>query len=145
MSRPPSVRTTRLVSGALLALLGAFAAAPSTAEAGCGHYIVFQSNGSGIAALSDMESLRLLGVSGDDTAPAAPPRDVPCSGPTCSQGPGVPYVPAPLPSVRSELWCGSTAPPPPDGPGLSDRLPEPARLHPVRRPFPLERPPRLPS
>lgn len=123
-------------------LLGVMACVPSTAEAGCSHGVRLNSEWSG---LDTSLEINLSGLNGGDRAESDSrpfPRDVPCSGPSCSRGPGVPYVPTPLPPVHSGPWCCTSVAPPLSPPepadGLADRVPS----RPRRVAASIERPPR---
>jgi hypothetical protein len=136
------VRLARL-AGALTVLLGLVAVAPSPAWAGCGHFVVSASGHVRFATLSDLELLRLPDETQPEGNPTVPLRDVPCSGPSCSQGPGAPHAPAPLPSVRSDQWCCTTVLPPLTSPPLEDVLPNQSHRHLLHITDPAERPPRF--
>ena len=118
-------------------LLGLGAVASDSARAGCGHFVVSHSGRSGMDALTDLELL-----TNSNAVPLAPGRGLPCSGPGCSEGPGLPYVPAPLPPVRSEPWCPTTFEPPSNGPDFSAGPYDPTPSRPRHVPVAIERPPR---
>ncbi len=105
-------RALRLLPWALLVLVGLACFAPSPARAGCSHYVVSSLSRSGVNSRTDPELFRPPNAREADPAPTAPRRDLPCSGPSCSRGPGLPHVPVPLPSVLSDQWCCTTAVPP---------------------------------
>lgn len=132
-------RFRRLLPGALLVLAGYVGAAP-VARAGCSHDVRSGAAHSGLDALADLAILRP--AKAGPSLPA-PWREPPCSGPSCSRGPSVPYAPALLPSLRSEPWCSTTVVPRPSAPEPADGLADPGPLRPTRRASLIERPPRL--
>lgn len=107
MRSRPSQRGCSPLSGVAIALLAAFCAAPSRAEAGCSHYVV--------AGQHADEPLLRLDIFNPSTAAAvaaeAPVRPKPCTGALCS---GKPAVPLPVPITasvsRAEQW-GEMMPP----------------------------------
>jgi hypothetical protein len=128
--------------GALLVLVGYVCGAPSTAEAGCGHYATSNADRSHVDSPADVRLFRADAGETSASGPAAPLRDVPCSGPTCSRGTGIPVVPASLASVRTDLWCNTTASASMMVPTLpADRADE-RHLNPRDVPNSIERPPR---
>ncbi|WP_165251497.1 hypothetical protein [Paludisphaera soli] len=132
---------------ALLALAALVALAPGSARAGCatrGHaFERFRSLGLG--ALGELSGDIETPV--DPGSDAAPPRRLPpCSGPSCSEGPGVPLA-APLaaPGPWRELWCRLTSPLPVDPRGrFLARIPGESP-RPVSGATDVERPPRRPA
>ena len=146
MSFPSSRRATRLMSGVLLSvLLGLVVYAPSPARASCGDYVVSHPGRSAQDFLSDLDSPLPPGGGQAEQAPVTPSRDVPCSGPTCSRGPGVPSMPAPPPSLRCEPWCCTTSMLPLNGPELVDDLAGQTPRRPRRTAAAIEHPPRTPA
>ncbi|MHC5542466.1 hypothetical protein ACYOEI_29940, partial [Singulisphaera rosea] len=110
-------------------LLGVLAYVPSTAEAGCNHGVKLNSEWSDLGISLEVNPSGLGGGNGaeSESDPKPFPRDVPCSGPSCSRGPGVPYVPTPLPPLHGGLWCCTSfalpLPTPELVDGLADRVP----------------------
>jgi hypothetical protein len=146
MSFPSSRRATRLTSGVLfLVLLGLVVYAPTPAWASCGDDVVPHHGRSAMDYLSDLDSPLPPSGGQAEQAPVAPSRDLPCSGPTCSRGPGVPYVPAPPPPLRCEPWCCTTSMPPLTGPELVDDLAGQTPRRPRRTSVAIEHPPRTPA
>ncbi len=99
MTRPSRPTPTRLAPATFVALAALLAFAPGTAEAGCSSRVHGgdQPRPIGLAALADL---------GDDDDAPAPGRIPPCSGPSCSDGPGTPMAPTLLtPDLGRELWC----------------------------------------
>ncbi len=143
MSFSSSKRATRLTAGALFVLIGVVSSAPSSARAACSHYTLPDSERVLLDSFSTLELLRPQSEVLTKSVPAVPNRDVPCSGPTCSQGQGIPYIPAPLPPLQSESWCCTTSIPPLTSPELTGELADQASLHPQRYPATIERPPRI--
>ena len=76
-----------------------------------------------------------------DSAPVGPRRDLPCSGPSCSQRRGLPQAPAPSSPVRSDPWCCTIAAPCWDGPDSPEELADLSRSLPRHNTSPPERPP----
>lgn len=120
-------------------LLGLVLFAPAQADAGCSHPGLTSIKMPGVDSLS---GLALLDAADGRAKTDPPPRDRPCSGPTCSKNSSVPYVPAPVTSLRSEPWCETSMVLRPVTPDLVDELSEPALLHSVPVGSALERPPR---
>ena len=140
MTPPSPGRALRLLPGTLLVFLGVAGIAPSPARAGCDHHVLSASDRLGLEPLFEQEFASLSGAA---PAPSAPRRDLPCSGPSCSRNSGLPHLPAPRFSVRSESWCCTTGVPPWIGPELADELADPAPGHPRRGGTDIERPPRF--
>ncbi|MDG3004917.1 hypothetical protein [Paludisphaera mucosa] len=142
--RPPS---TPLAPAAFLALLALAALAPRSAEAGCasrGHAVA-RPGAFGLGALAELSG---VADARDGSASDAPPpgRVPPCSGPSCSGGPGVPLAPAIVaPDLGRELWCNTAAAPRRDRTGRSLASFEDAPLHPSSAPAGVDRPPRRPA
>src|SRR4051794_26111072 len=130
MSIPSSTRVTRLTSRAFFVLLGLVIYAPSPARSSCDDHAVLHPGASALDYLSDLDSPLCADGEQSKQAPPAPSRDVPCSAPTCSRGSGVPPMPAPLSSWRSELWCCTTSILPLIGPAPDDRLADETPRHP---------------
>lgn len=126
-------------------LLGLGLFAPSSVRAGCGSHVFSSTVRSGIESLTVLDMLETSETGQVDPLSGNSRRDVPCSGPTCSKGPGIPYAPSPLPSVRSETWCCTSINPPLNAPDLSGHLAETVSRRPVHCPLSIERPPRFPS
>src|SRR5262249_31275028 len=127
-------RATLLRPAAWFVLLGLVGFAPSSARASCGHYVVSHSGPSGPGLVFDLELVRSVAPEASVAVPSVPTRNLPCSGPMCSKGPGFPFVPAPLPAAQGDLWCCTTASTPPDGPELIGDLADEEGRHPRRLP-----------
>ncbi|HEV3164418.1 MAG TPA: hypothetical protein VGZ22_10365, partial [Isosphaeraceae bacterium] len=109
------------------------------------HYVLSNSGRLELEALTSLQRYGLPGEGEASTQPAVPLGNLPCSGPSCSRGAGVPFVPATTAStLRHEPWCCATAGPPSCGADLGDALMEPTPARPRRRADALERPPRSP-
>jgi len=134
-------RALRLLPWAFLVLVALGGIAP--AEAGCSHYVESSLSRSGVNSRIDPKLFQAQSSGEAEPAPAAPRRDLPCSGPSCSRGTGLPRVPASFPSARSDQWCCATALPLVDRPGLADDVADPTPHRPRRSPFTIERPPRF--
>lgn len=129
---------TRLAPATFVAMVALLAFAPRTAEAGCSSRVHGdgQLRPSGLTALAELAN--------DD--PHAPGRIPPCSGPSCSDGPGTPMAPTLLaPDIWRELWCNVAAACRRDDSGRPlaalDRLP----AAPPAPSTDVERPPRRPA
>ena len=128
-------RVIRLLPMALLVLLGVVAPAP--ARAGCSHYVFVGNNHYSQKWLAELTLLDLAGAE-----PVAPQREVPCSGPLCSQMPDSSQLPVPQLLVRTELWCATAVVHLANDPDLSEEFLDPWRLFPQHIGDSIERPPR---
>ena len=135
-------RAKRTTAGATLLLLAIVVVAPSSASAGCSHDVVSRSERSFQRIFSDLRLFVPSSEALSGPAPAVPRRDLPCSGPACSQGSRVPSVPASVSSARYLEWCCTTAVCTPCGPHLIDDLPETSPCRPLHRAEAPVRPPR---
>ena len=115
--------------------------APTSAMAGCGDHVRPNEYRSGFRSLAAVEMLEASKA--DAEMPER--RNLPCSGPSCSQAPNVPFVPAPTPSLRTELWCLTTFAFLVGDPDSSIHLTDSDAIRSIHRSSSLERPPRLPS
>ena len=80
-----------------------------------------------------------------DSSPADPRRDLPCSGPSCSQRRGLPQAPAPSSPVRSDPWCCTIVAPCWDGPDSPDELTDLSLSHPRHNTSPPDGPLAIPN
>jgi len=112
--------------------------APGSARAGCGNHVFSDVNRSALESLSVLELL-------DQPVDGIPHREVPCSGPSCSNRQGIPSVPTTLPPVQSDQWCCTSIIPPLSGLDLSGHLADTVSRRPLHSPCSIERPPRIPS
>ncbi len=136
-------RAKRWVAGAFCVLLTVGGIAPSTARAGCGHGVTSNLSRSVQESLSSLEGFGHFTVEQNDSTPASPRRDRPCSGLSCSQGRRMPQVPAASStSLRSDPWCCTTIVSCWDSPDLAESLPNPFLSCPRHNTSPPERPPR---
>ena len=140
----PASRRTSLASSAsaiVLTTLAVLACAPRATAAGCSawaHPAVGQDT-LGLAALDELADASLPDA-------AAPGRIPPCSGPSCTEGPGVPLAPALVaPSFQRELWGRSHPAFLVDRSGRLLASPERPSPRPVVEPTDVERPPRRPA
>ena len=128
-----------LAAAAFLAAAALVALAPGALAAGCGPrgHVVDRLGALGLSALAEL--------SGDVEAPS-PGRIPPCSGPSCSEGPGVPLA-APLaaPGPWREIWSRPSAAPSPDPRGRFLRLDGGETPKPRSGSADVERPPRRPA
>jgi hypothetical protein len=97
-------RLNRWSARAFLILLAVGGVAPSTAWAGCDHVSSNLSLGAQ-GSLHDLELFRYSAVRPGEPTPTVPRRDSRCSGPFCSQGPGLPQAPVPSLTLKSEFGC----------------------------------------
>jgi hypothetical protein len=137
-------RSKHWVAGAFGVLLVVAGIAPTPARAGCGHGVTSNLSRSTSNWLLGPELFRHSAAGPADLAPARPGRDLPCSGPSCSQRRGVPQTPAPSSPVRSDPWCDTIAASCRDVPDSPEELTNPSPSHPRHRISPPERPPRHP-
>jgi hypothetical protein len=140
-----SQRAKSMTAGAILLLLAVVAVAPPAASAGCGHDVVSRSDRSIQRMFSELSSLIPASDQLYSPSPLAPRRDLPCSGPACSQGSRVPSVPASTASAPHLEWCCTTSLSAPVGPLLIGDLPEAGPCCPLHRAETLVRPPRNPA
>jgi hypothetical protein len=135
--------STRTLAAALLALAAAVSLAPEKAQAGCSEHVVSRPDPlAGVARLDLLRNSSDLPASTHE-APAPGRHPAPCHGPSCSG-----RAPAPLPSpavtsvVRVEAWGLLTDETAPDDPGSCGPPPADSPAFAVRRPQPVDRPPR---
>jgi hypothetical protein len=126
-------------------MLLAFALAVSSmltgeAQAGCGHYVFSAAQRDRLASLSDLQVVSLI-ERAEESAPLVP-REIPCSGPSCSRTPLSPDAPAPPAPVSSDSWCNTAFPLRLASPEGALGLGLPSAVRPVRRASALLRPPR---
>lgn len=136
------------IAGAFCMLLVVGGIAPSTARASCGHNVTSDLIRSSRDSVSELELLRYdSSAESVESAPASPRRDLPCSGPSCSQGGrNLPQAPAPTVSVRmSDPWCCTSNSPGWDGPESAEKPAEFSLSSPRHLTSPIERPPRHPQ
>ena len=89
-------RWLRLLAGVVLPLLAGMLAAPATARATCGDYVLLDG--------------RPVPPHSSEAPPAPPPQPRPCSGPLCSRPTPLPLTPVSAAPVPVEDRC---YPPPP--------------------------------
>ena len=135
-------RAKRLRAVALLVALAAFAVAPVPARAGCGHGVTSSASRASVGSLSGLEALSQARAFSVEPVSAAPRRDQPCSGPTCSGKREVPHAPARTVSVTNEFWCDMIGVLRPLGPELTALKPAVIAVRPRHASNPPERPPR---
>jgi len=134
----------RISTASLLALAAAVSFAPAKAQAGCSEHVVSRPDPLTVVARLDL----LRTTSSDPPAsthetPAPGRRPAPCHGPSCSG-----RAPAPLPSptvtsvVRVEAWGLLMDVTAPDDPGSCSLPPADSPALAIRRPQPIDRPPR---
>jgi hypothetical protein len=139
-ARGDSIRT---LTGALLALAAAVSFAPAKAQAGCSEHVVSRPDPLAVVARLDLLRSSSDLPASTREAPAPGRRPAPCHGPSCSG-----RAPAPLPSptvtsvVRVEAWGLLTDETAPDDPGSCGLPPADSPALAVRRPQPVDRPPR---
>jgi hypothetical protein len=131
-----------LFAGTYLMSLAIIGVAPATSQAGCGHYALSKAERASLESLSGLPTLDLAIGDGSGSEPTEP-RPRPCSGPSCSEGPGVPLTPPPHTSVRAKQWCCTTALPPHFELERASDLAEPAPLSSLNCWLAIERPPRM--
>jgi hypothetical protein len=134
----PAQRVIRLVTTALIVLVGAVAFAPERAVASCGHY-VFAGSGSHYHEMDT--GLETFDIPAE--LAAMPKREVPCSGQACGKGPVSSPLPAAPLTLRTEPWCSTAVVSPSTVPVLSDLVAEAPQPSPQSLADSIERPPRL--
>jgi hypothetical protein len=134
-------RAKQGIAGAFFMLLVVGGVAPSSARASCGHDVTSDLIRSAQESLYGLDILKYSA----DPAPAGHRRDLPCSGPGCSEGRNWPPAPATSISVRiSDPFCCKTFAIRGEGRDSAENLDDPSIAHPRHIPSPLERPPRDP-
>jgi hypothetical protein len=133
-----------LLAGTCLMSLVFVGVAPSTSQAGCGHYALSKADRAALEALTGPMSLDLTNGR-QPGSERTDPRRGPCSGPSCSNGPGVPLTPIPKASVRADQWCCTSAGSPLLELERIGHLAESAPLRPLHCGLAIERPPRIPT
>jgi hypothetical protein len=139
-------RAKHRIAGAFCMLLVIGGAAPSAACASCGHDVTSNRARSARESFSRLELLKYTGVDQAKSAPAGTRRELPCSGPSCSRGRGLPPAPATSVPVRmSDPWCCCTTISSRwDDPDSAEKPDDLSTSHPWHNTSRLERPPRNP-
>jgi hypothetical protein len=137
-------RAKHLVAGAFWVLLAVGGVAPSPARAGCGHDVTSNVSRSNAKLVSNLELFRASALDLNHSSPVGPRRNLPCSGPSCSEGQGLPHAPATSLPLRSDPWCCTTLAIQWRAPQSANRLAKPCTAHPRYSASPIERPPRTP-
>ena len=99
-------RLVRMCAGALVVLVAQGFCAPSSAQAGCGHNVVFRNDGERSQSILDLMLDDLVGPI--DGNPVSPPAR-PCSGAFCSGQPATPAVPAGAFDLQADSWAWCAA------------------------------------
>ena len=135
-------RANHWIAGAFCMLLVVGGVAPSPARASCGHDVTSNLIRSARESLSDLDVL----IYSADSTPAAPRRDLPCSGPGCSEGRNLPQAPATSIPVRiTDPFCCTTVATYGNGPDSAEKLADLSISRPRHNSSPLDRPPRDPQ
>jgi hypothetical protein len=135
-------RAKHLVAGAFWVLLVVGGVAATPAEAGCGHGVTSNMSRSNARSFSNLELFRDSALDPTDSPLETPRRNLPCSGPSCSKGQGLPHAPAPSSPSRSDSWCWTTLEILWCEPQSADKLATLSTPDPQYSTSPIERPPR---
>ncbi|WP_422922898.1 hypothetical protein [Singulisphaera sp. PoT] len=128
----------------LLSLAAGVLISPTVASAGCTSHVTANTNPLDIASMTGLEIFKGSGKDVAHPDEALPGRRLPCSGPSCSEAPKPPVVPASTESVRTDQWGCLTAAHEFDAVGYFT-LRDEGRVRPVHAGSSLDRPPRHPS
>jgi hypothetical protein len=120
--------------------------APSPARASCGQDVTSNQTLSARESLFDLKLSKDLVADQANSAPAGPRRELPCSGPSCSRGQGLPSAPVTSFLVRvSDPWCCTTISSRWDDLDSVDKPVDLPIAHPRYDISRVERPPRIPQ